>query len=115
MINVAFSSSSITTSGQYKQPIKQTGDTQFTRLPLPLKSNIGASWKTKEEDKRPGPFWNKQWNRSWCAAAAKRLAYLGRFHQPSAACTRLGLPPSCIFIREAEPWLWCWIWLASFV
>ena len=69
----------------------------------------GQHGRQKKAEK-PGPFWNKHWTDRDVQPLWKDLPISDKFHQPSATCTRWGRPPSCIFVREAQPW-WSWILL----
>ena len=84
---------SITISGQHKQPIAWTGDEKSTRPPLPWKPDEGPTWKTNGEDGKTETLLTSTMNRRYVQSLWKDLPISDRLHQPSA-CTIRGLPPS---------------------
>ena len=94
---------SITVSGQQKQPIAWTGDAQFTRSPLPLKPYEGPTWKTIREGGNRDPFDINTEQTITCSRYGKTCLSRIGFISHQRACTRQGLPPSWIFVRETEP------------
>ena len=68
---------SITASGQHKQPIAWTGEAQSTRPSLHLKPHEGPTWKRKGQDGNDETLLKSTLYRPWRAAAVERLACLG--------------------------------------
>ena len=68
---------SITVSGQHKQPIPLTSNAQSTRPPLALKTYVRAAVKKKGEAGKRGTLLKPPLNRPRRAAAVERVAYFG--------------------------------------